>query len=303
MYYFDFGKCKFRTMTIGGIDIHIPYYEIIHGDGPTVLITAGMDGDEYNGIQACIELAHQFQNNSQWSGTRIIYPLVNMFGYHSGVSWNPLDSIYPKHIYPGNMNGSSTEQIIYTLFHSMKHPDIWIDLHGGNRNERLTPFVWTFPAHNDEQTKKLFTLLSRIGAQTIVYSYWKKADIVQRYNTLYLLFEAGEKGILDPHNVSLLSTWVCDALDGKEKHGALAVYSSLKYYLAKQAGYLRIDDSFHTGDVKKGSTIGMLTPMEGKKNHYSTTSSGHVLWYHDGGWIQTHDIIAVIAEEREQIGG
>lgn len=300
MYSFDFRTCKFKTMKIGGMDINLPYYEIVHGDGPMVLITAGVDGDEYNGIQAAIELARLFEDTS-WSGTRIIYPLVNIFGYYSGVSWNPLDSLYPKHIYPGSMNGSPSEQIIYELFHTIQHPDIWIDLHGGNRNERLTPFVWTFPAENDEQSKKLFTLLSRINAQTFVYSYWKKAEIVQRHNTIYLLFEAGEKGVLDQHNVSLLSTWVCDALDGKEKHDVITLYSSLKYYCATQAGYLCIHHDFHTGDIKKGSTIGILTQMEGKKNHYLTTSSGHVLWYHDGGWLSTHDIIAVIAEEREQI--
>src|SRR3989344_9294675 len=104
-----------RTVDIGGRKIEIPVWEKQSPiPGKTIVITAGIDGDEYAGIEAAYELIRIYSKQS-FSGRLVIIPVVNIPGFEEAVSYNPLDKKYPKYIYPGKKNGSSTERLLYWL--------------------------------------------------------------------------------------------------------------------------------------------------------------------------------------------
>ena len=61
------------------LDLHV---EVLHGTkpGPVLLVCAAIHGDELNGIEICRRLI-QLVDPRELSGTLLIVPVVNMFGF------------------------------------------------------------------------------------------------------------------------------------------------------------------------------------------------------------------------------
>ena len=68
---------KLYTHTELNIGAHV-----IHGrqDGPTLLITAALHGDEINGVEICRRLL-KLPRINQLKGTLIVVPIVNTYGF------------------------------------------------------------------------------------------------------------------------------------------------------------------------------------------------------------------------------
>lgn len=118
---------------------------IINGeqDGKTILITAGIHGSEYVGIQAAIELANALNPSDITGQIILIYP-VNVSGYYArSFAVLPEDNKNLNRMFPGNENGTLSQQITDQLYKKFqKYADFYIDLHGGDLHENLTPFVF-----------------------------------------------------------------------------------------------------------------------------------------------------------------
>ena len=93
---------KLQTIKVGHTSIKLPVWDK-KGKvaGNTIVITAGVDGDEYTGIEAAYELIRVY-SAKDFSGRFFILPLVNISGFEQPVSFNPLDNKFPKYFYPGN---------------------------------------------------------------------------------------------------------------------------------------------------------------------------------------------------------
>ena len=131
------------TAELAAGSVRLPFAEIVGREpGPTVTITAGMDGDEYAGIVAC-HLLYKRYTPSKVKGTIRFLPLVNVAGFRAGTSKSPIDGKYPKFIFPGRANGTHTDELMHWLYETyIKDASLWIDLHGGSTQEKLTPFIW-----------------------------------------------------------------------------------------------------------------------------------------------------------------
>src|SRR5690242_19972927 len=91
----------------------IPVFDIAGNQpGKTVLITAGVDGDEYAGIHAAYQLEENYRHGN-FSGRLVIIPIVNVERFKQECSQNPLDGKLPKNIFPGSPDGSPSEQRIH----------------------------------------------------------------------------------------------------------------------------------------------------------------------------------------------
>ena len=116
-----------------------------HPDQPSqVLITAGIDGDEF----AAIDLSVSFIKSYQGDIPVTVIPVVNLAGYQAHTSYNPQDSRYPKHIFPGSRWGSSSSRLMHEVSKYTIGVKLWIDLHCGATGETLIPFAWashTYP--------------------------------------------------------------------------------------------------------------------------------------------------------------
>ena len=103
--------------------------------GKKVMITAGVHGDELNGVLTAQQLARELQTQDIY-GTITIVPAINLSGllhHHRDFysSDSDLSTINLNRHFPGNFEGNAAEQYIAKLWHNLLLPnaDIAIDLH------------------------------------------------------------------------------------------------------------------------------------------------------------------------------
>lgn len=123
--------------------------------GPRVVISAGIHGSEYPGIEAASRL-WQTLTPDAIHGTIVMFPLVNVPGFEAAeANVNPLDHINLNRIFPGDPNGSPSMVMANRLVEEVSRvADYVLDLHGGDTTEWLDPFAIWFRSGNEEVDHK-----------------------------------------------------------------------------------------------------------------------------------------------------
>ena len=97
--------------------------------GPTLVVFAGVHGDEYEGVEAIPRIAEQV-NPSQLNGTLLMVPVCNMAAYATATRNSPIDGLNLARVFPGSETGTLTQQIAYWLTRKfISAADFFIDLH------------------------------------------------------------------------------------------------------------------------------------------------------------------------------
>ena len=125
---------------------------VLHGTRPgkTMLITAGVHGGEYVGIQAAIELSQKLKIQKV-AGTIIIVKVINVpaFERRNG-SMGLTDGKNLNREFPGNPKGTEMERLAWAVSHELQPAaDYYIDLHSGD--DQLTSYVY-YAGMADEKT-------------------------------------------------------------------------------------------------------------------------------------------------------
>ncbi len=291
-----------HKLTLQGKGFEIPVADITHRlPGPTILITGGMDGDEYTGIGAAYELIEYYSKN-KFEGRIIIVPIVNMPGFYDTKSLNPLDGKYPKYIFPGSKNGTATEQLIDWLnTNFLTDTSLWIDLHSGAITERMRPFVWGWETRNKKMNAELLSILTSLNTDLVVFEkarFLSKADRLASKNCMYMVFEAGEKGEQKKEEIDRLVSWTKNVINavpgGKIKEKDIPVYEKVAFYTAPFDGMWvpHVD----IGSIEKGKIAGTLMSVDGsKKQTIAVKESGEILWMKGALSTKKGDELVVVA--------
>ncbi len=140
------GQKAFGAIQVpAGIDpsLTIPV-AVVHGakPGPVLAIVSGAHGTEYASIIAVERLIQQI-DASAVSGTVILVPLVNVPSFEQKITHvNPVDGKSMNRFYPGRMDGTQTERASFLITKQVVEPaDHLIDLHGGDLDENLRPYL------------------------------------------------------------------------------------------------------------------------------------------------------------------
>ncbi|EGU37474.1 putative succinate dehydrogenase subunit Sdh [Vibrio sp. N418] len=103
--------------------------------GKKILITAGVHGDEYNGVLAAQKTARELVGK-ELAGTVTIVPMINLTGMlnHSRDFYSADPDASPCNLnrfFPGDANGNEANRFIHALWHHLLQPnaDLAIDLH------------------------------------------------------------------------------------------------------------------------------------------------------------------------------
>jgi predicted deacylase len=158
-------------------------------DGPTILFTAGIHGDEINGIEIVRQLITKKINNPK-IGTIICIPIINVFGYINMSRQFP-DGRDLNRVFPGRKNGSLASRFAFhILTEILPVVDYAIDFHAGGASRFNAPQIRLAP--NSPELKQLadvfnapFTLFSK----NIAGSF---RNASQKLNIKMLLFEGGK---------------------------------------------------------------------------------------------------------------
>ena len=155
-------------LEVPGTPVKMPV-TLINGekDGKTVVITGGTHGGEYPGVEAAIRLAKNLQP-ADVSGQLIIVHPVNVPAFQAKMQYvGPYDGKNLNREYPGLATGTVTQRIAYTISSLLfTQADFYMDLHGGDIHEALTPFVLYSRLGTPEENE-----LSIAGAKALGVKY------------------------------------------------------------------------------------------------------------------------------------
>jgi N2-acetyl-L-2,4-diaminobutanoate deacetylase len=100
-------------------------------DGPTVLVSAGVHGDEYEGPAAVARLAQELRAKTL-QGRVLLVPVMNPLARLSGTRITQEDGKNLARCFPGRQDGTVTECLAAAIFEHLVMPCTFvIDLHSG----------------------------------------------------------------------------------------------------------------------------------------------------------------------------
>lgn len=275
---------------------------IINGKekGAVFTIVAGIHGYEYPPIIALQEILNEI-NPKKLCGTLIILPIANIGAFYQRTPFlHPEDKKNLNKTFPGSPSGSISEQIAnYITQNIIPNTDIFIDLHGGDANEDLVPFVCFYDnPKNLENTKKARQLSEISGLPMIVsypYTISNKEPALYAFKQAVQLgkvsisIEAGKLGNLQSDNVTILKNAIYNILDfskvylieQKTKQKEQKLFTQQMYISSPKKGIFY--SKLKAGDfVRKGENLGYITDIFGKQLSNITTPTQGIILYKVG---------------------
>lgn len=141
-------------------DARIPV-SVLNGarPGPVLALVAGTHGYEYPPITALQRLRRTL-DPSRLSGTVVLVHVANMPSFLSRtIYYSPADGKNLNRVYPGRAEGTLSERIAWVITEEViERADYLVDLHAGDGNEALRPYVYMPVTGNrelDEATKSM----------------------------------------------------------------------------------------------------------------------------------------------------
>ena len=182
----DFSIAKLYTSTKIEIPIIIERALI---PGPTILLTAGIHGDEINGVEIVRQVIAKKINKPK-VGTIICIPILNIFGFLNANRVFP-DGRDLNRVFPGTKTGSLASRVAYHLTDQiLPHIDYCLDFHTGGSSRFNAPQIRIRP--NDEvlmNFAKVFNAPFTVYAPNIEKSF---RSTCAKMNIPILLFEGGK---------------------------------------------------------------------------------------------------------------
>lgn len=123
----NFNIAKLHTATIIEVPVIIERSKRL---GPTILFTAGLHGDEINGVDIVRQLISR-KINIPKRGTIICMPILNVFGFLNSSRSFP-DGRDLNRVFPGSASGSLASRVAHRLMNEIiPDVDLIVDFHTG----------------------------------------------------------------------------------------------------------------------------------------------------------------------------
>jgi len=261
--------------------IHLPVFiRSSKIDGPVVMISGGIHGDEINGVVAVKKMLEENMFVPK-KGALIFIPLFNVYGFLSNTRTFP-DGRDLNRSFPGSNKGSLASQIAHIITTQIiPNIDYGVDFHTGGRMLSNFPQIRV-----DFKDKKALELAKAFGTHFIINSSYidksfRKEAI--KDNKSVLVFEGGESMRLDDFAVE-------EAIAGTTRLlQYLGIIEELlpkkESLIVKESSWIRAKISgifiptIKLGDpVKKGQVIAKITDPYGQvKVPVKSTSKGFVV--------------------------
>ncbi|MCB0737319.1 MAG: succinylglutamate desuccinylase/aspartoacylase family protein [Bacteroidetes bacterium] len=169
-------------------------------EGPCLLLTAGIHGDEINGVEIVRQIISKGYNKPE-CGTIICIPIVNIFGFINQARSLP-DGRDLNRVFPGSPTGSLASRFAHALVTEIiPHIDYCIDYHTGGADR----FNYTQIRVNSQDEDAL-KLAKVFGAKFILHAKDREKsfrETASAMNKTVLLFEGGKTLNLDRRVTSI----------------------------------------------------------------------------------------------------
>jgi predicted deacylase len=263
---------------------------LIHGnaDGPTLVVTAGVHAAEYASIAAALDLGRSLDPRGL-RGRVIVVPVMSMPAFTArSIYVCPLDGRNLNRVFPGDANGTASEQIADWVFRNViSQANYYVDLHGGDLIEALVPFTILFRSGDAKVDEMSLEMAKVFGIHFLVCSETPGSTFcaASRAGIPAILAESGGQGIWTPEDVARHT----DGLDRLMRRLDMIPGGAPKpvpFTLLEQFLWLR---SEHEGfwypavavaeAVKAGQILGHVKDCEGRVLQTAISpADGHVLF-------------------------
>jgi predicted deacylase len=253
-------------------------------DGPVVLFSAGIHGDEINGVEIVRQLISKKINRPK-KGTIICIPIINVYGFVNKSREFP-DGRDLNRVFPGSKTGSLASRFAFhILTEIMPIVNYAVDFHAGGASRFNAPQI-RLAQHNEE----LKVLADVFNAPFTLYSKnisgsFRSAS--EKLNVKMLLFEGGKSLDINNHiadegvnGVKRLLSHL-DMLDPThnvipQKTPTIYIEKS-GWVRAKCSGLLHDYNTIGTF-LKKGSVLATITDPYGKfERKVKAPNDGYVI--------------------------
>lgn len=144
--------------------IPIPIVVIRNGEGPTAVFVSGNHGDEYEGQIALCNLAGHL-DPAKITGRVILLPMANFPAGMAGRRTSPIDEVNLNRAFPGDPNGTVTQQIAYWIESTLlPKADFIADLHSGGSSLSYVPCALMKLSGNEKRDAAQRAMLEAFGA-------------------------------------------------------------------------------------------------------------------------------------------
>ena len=144
--------------------IPIPIVRIKNGDGPDVMMQAGNHGDEWEGQIGLGNLIRSLEPKDI-KGRLVILPSANFPAAMAGQRTSPIDDGNLNRSFPGNPEGTITEQIAHFIEHVLLPTfDYAFDFHSGGSSLAYIPSALAPRNADAQRMEKIVGMLKAFGA-------------------------------------------------------------------------------------------------------------------------------------------
>ncbi len=254
--------------------------------GPVLALVAGNHGYEYPPILA-LQMLRPKINARKLSGAVIMVHVANMPSFLGRtVYFSPLDGQNLNRVYPGDPDGTPSEKIAHAITTQViDQCDALLDLHCGDGNESLRPYVYQTITADAELNARIAELVAHCGFDHIVVDRSRPVDPTASLycsNTAVtrgkpaVTVEAGFLGVPDEKSAKLIADGCENVMryleitDGglmgsKPKRVKKPVFLDPAPVVASPETGLLYPRVKRDETVKKGATLAHITDFFGKK--------------------------------------
>lgn len=273
--------------------IPVPIVSLRNGEGPTLLLMAGVHGDEYEGQIAIANLARRLDPRDI-RGRVILLPMANAPAATAGLRTSPIDDGNLNRLFPGDPTGTPSQIIAhYIEAELLRHCDVMIDLHSGGSSLHYPPTLLRGMGWTDEEAQ----ILKRLQTAFDLPYAWvftsgggpnstarTAMGAANRSGVVSVMAELGGGGTVDPetldatergllrilHELGHLPAYVPDAAKGtREMHaqGTIYAYDTGVFVPGFETGSRievgQVIGRIHTPDTPWRPPVDIVSPYDG----------------------------------------
>jgi len=255
-------------------------YMVVSGAtaGPTLVVTAGIHGDEYEGIEAIPSIFKQVSAD-EIKGTLLMLPICNKPAYEVAQRISPIDDLNLARVFPGDQQGTITQQIAYWITEKfLRQADFFIDLHSAGIAYNIPTLIGYL--HSDNELGQRSQAAAKAFGASIMWGHplpipaGRSISAATDLGVPSLYTEAPGGGYTRPEDVECFITGVINVmkhlgmLDGKPNslprtHHLLGDGNLDTVISAPLAGHFQSLVNL-LDEVKKGDRLGQIHDPFGK---------------------------------------
>lgn len=292
--------------------VMIPITVARNGAGPTLLLTGGNHGDEYEGPVALFELAATVKAEDL-NGRIIIIPAMNYPAFRAGARTSPIDRGNLNRLFPGNPAGTITEKIA-DYFQRVLLPmaDVVLDIHSGGKTLEFVPFCAAHYLPDREQQQRAVDAMQAFNAPYSIMM--REVDAAGMYDTAaeemgktFITTEIGGGGTVRADSIEITRRGIQNlAIHTGIVKGEMHKNPTMSLTMPEENCFVRCHTaglvSFCVGlgetvtENQKLAEIYDIGATGKLPIPYRSPASGILIGRHHPGLIDTGDMLAVLAQ-------